>query len=102
MSTPQVLVSRVPSRPVRREDDGSIAIDLWLRREGAFDSDVALCLTPAEAEVLHAQTDPATSLPDCRRCSHDAAALTRAEAHHARPVPRNAVVRHGSGCLRGP
>jgi hypothetical protein len=50
-----VQVSRVPSKPVRREDDGSLAIDLWLRRDGVFDADVALHLTPAEAELLHAQ-----------------------------------------------
>lgn len=87
MSAPrntQTQVSRVPSRPVRREDDGAFAIDLWLRREGAFDSDVALRLTPAEAEVLHAQlcyalddetaavVVPEASLPDCRK-----SALTR-------------------------
>ncbi|MET8247332.1 hypothetical protein ABZV31_24655 [Streptomyces sp. NPDC005202] len=51
----RVQVSRVPNQPVRREDDGSFAIDLWLCRDGVFDSDVALRLTPAEAEVLHAQ-----------------------------------------------
>ncbi|MEE1751091.1 hypothetical protein, partial [Streptomyces sp. SP18CS02] len=51
----QVLVSRVPGKPERREADGSSAIDRWLRREGAFESDAALRLSPAEAEVLHAQ-----------------------------------------------
>ncbi|UUU23913.1 hypothetical protein [Streptomyces sp. DSM 40750] len=75
----RVQVSRVPSKPVRKEDDGAFSIDLWLRRDGAFDSDVALRLTPAEAEVLHAQLCyaldddtvtvivPETSVPDCRK-----------------------------------
>lgn len=79
MSAPQVGISRVPSKPVRREGDGSVAIDLWLRREGVFDSDVALRLTPAEAELLHAQlcyvlddetatlVTPEASRPDCRK-----------------------------------
>ncbi len=72
-------VSRVPSKPVRREEDGTLAIDLWLRRDGAFESDLALRLTPAEAEVLHAQLcyvlddatasviTPVSKLPDCRK-----------------------------------
>ncbi len=72
-------MSRVPGKPVRRGDDGTIAIDLWLRREGVFDTDLALRLTPAEAEVLHAQlcyaldeepvTTPANRTPDCRKPS---------------------------------
>ncbi|MFI8090904.1 hypothetical protein ACIF9R_21710 [Streptomyces sp. NPDC086080] len=69
----------MPSKPVRRQDDGSIAIDLWLRRDGVFDSDTVLRLSPAEAEVLHAQLcyvlddDTATLIvpeskrPDCRK-----------------------------------
>lgn len=69
----------MPGKPVRRDGDGSIAIDLWLRREGVFESDIALRLTPGEAEVLHAQLcyalddetatliTPATSRPDCRK-----------------------------------
>ncbi|GAA0924519.1 hypothetical protein [Streptomyces thermoalcalitolerans] len=75
----RVQVSRVPSKPVRRRDDGTIAIDLWLRRDGVFDADVALHLTPAEAELLHAQlcyaladepvTTPARHTPDCRKPS---------------------------------
>ncbi|MFE1174971.1 hypothetical protein [Streptomyces sp. NPDC058773] len=45
----------MPSKPVQREDDGQIAIHLWLRRDGKFDGDVALRLAPGEAELLHAQ-----------------------------------------------
>ncbi|MEV7293681.1 hypothetical protein AB0N79_18975 [Streptomyces microflavus] len=80
MGGPQdVRVSRVPSKPVRREADGSLAIDLWLRRDGAFEADASLRLTPAEAETLHAQlcyalddataalSSPASELPDCRK-----------------------------------
>jgi hypothetical protein len=75
----RVQVSRVPSKPVRREDDGSLAIDLWLRRDGIYDADAALRLTPAEAEVLHAQLCyvlddetaalivPESKRPDCRK-----------------------------------
>ena len=49
-------ISRVPSKPVQREDDGQIAIHLWLRRDGEFDGDVGvLRLAPGEAELLHAQ-----------------------------------------------
>jgi hypothetical protein len=72
-------VSRVPSKPVRREEDGTLVIDLWLRRSGAFESDLALRLTAAEAEVLHAQLcyalddttvsviTPVSKLPGCRK-----------------------------------
>ncbi len=79
MSAPRMQVSRVPSKPVRREEDGTLTIDLWLRRDGAFESDLALRLTPAEAEALHAQLcyalddetatliTPETSRPDCRK-----------------------------------
>lgn len=75
----EVRVSRVPSKPVRREADGSLFIDLWLRRGGAFEEDAALRLTPAEAEMLHAQLCyalddetaelgvPFAERPDCRR-----------------------------------
>jgi hypothetical protein len=75
----RVQVNRVPSKPVRRQQDGTIAIDLWLRRDGAFDSDAALHLTPAEAEVLHAQLCyvldddtvalivPESERPECRK-----------------------------------
>lgn len=48
-------VSRVPNRPVRREGDGCLAVDLWLQRDGTFAADLALRLSPAEAEMLHAQ-----------------------------------------------
>jgi hypothetical protein len=76
---PRLQVSRVPSKPVRRSEDGNIAIDVWLSREGAFDGDAALRLTPAEAEVLHAQLcyvlddetavliDPESKRPECRK-----------------------------------
>ncbi|MEU9761328.1 hypothetical protein AB0D98_16580 [Streptomyces sp. NPDC047987] len=79
MSAGQVRISRVPSKPVRREADGLLAIDLWLRRDGAFEADAALRLTPAEAEVLHAQLcyalddetagliNPVSARPDCRK-----------------------------------
>lgn len=75
---PRIHVSRVPSKPVSRRSDGTITIDLWLRREGLFDSDASLRLTPAEAEVLHAQLCyalddetatlivPETKRPECR------------------------------------
>ncbi|WP_327296249.1 hypothetical protein [Streptomyces sp. NBC_01197] len=88
MSADQVRVSRVPSKPVRREADGSLSIDLWLRRDGAFEADAALRLTPAEAETLHAQLcyalddttaaliTPATNQPDCRK----AVLVTRRQA----------------------
>lgn len=74
-NSPQVRVSRVPSKPVRRERDGFLAIDLWVRRDGSFESDVTPRLTPAEAETLHAQlcyalddttAVPTPDLPDCR------------------------------------
>ncbi|GAA1432434.1 hypothetical protein GCM10009601_53360 [Streptomyces thermospinosisporus] len=76
---PRVQVNRVPSKPVRREDDGTIAIDLWLCRDGVYDADTALRLSPAEAEVLHAQLCyalddttatlivPESKWPDCRK-----------------------------------
>lgn len=79
MSADQVRVSRVPSKPVRREVDGSLSIDLWFRRDGAFEADAALRLTPAEAETLHAQLcyalddttaaliTPEGKRPDCRK-----------------------------------
>ncbi|MFF8500272.1 hypothetical protein ACF07L_06370 [Streptomyces anulatus] len=80
MGGPQdVRVSRVPSKPVRREANRSLAIDLWLRRDGAFVADASLRLTPAEAENLHAQLcyalhdataaliSPASGLPYCRK-----------------------------------
>jgi len=73
-------ISRVPSKPVRRGEDGDLTIDLWwLTRDGGFETDLALRLTPAEAEVLHAQLcyvlddstasviTPVSKLPDCRK-----------------------------------
>lgn len=55
-ATPRGLrVDRVPSKPVQREPDGQYAIHLWLQRDGRFDGDLALRLSPAEAESLHAQ-----------------------------------------------
>ncbi|MEU0372093.1 hypothetical protein ABZ070_17875 [Streptomyces sp. NPDC006283] len=69
----------MPSKPVRREEDGTIAVGLWLHREGVFDSDAALRLPPAEAEILHAQLcyplddetatliTPPKQRPDCRK-----------------------------------
>ncbi|MEU6484452.1 hypothetical protein [Streptomyces sp. NPDC046887] len=81
-NTPPVQVRRVPSKPVRREEDGSIAIELWLRRERVFESDATLRLSPAEAEVLHAQLCyalddttadlvPLPERPDCRKAILD-------------------------------
>ncbi|NBM18692.1 hypothetical protein [Streptomyces sp. GC420] len=79
MSAPRMQVSRVPSKPVRREEDGTLTIDLWLRRDGAFETDLALRLTSAEAEILHAQLcyalddetaaliTPESKRPDCRK-----------------------------------
>jgi hypothetical protein len=78
-SNARVQVSRVPSKPVRRQDDGTIAVDLWLRRDGVFEADAALHLTPVEAELLHAQlcyalvevpADPIVPVakrPECRK-----------------------------------
>lgn len=78
-SAPRMQISRVPSKPVRRDEDGALTIDLWLRRDGGFESDLALRLSPAEAEVLHAQLcyalddetasviTPVSKLPDCRK-----------------------------------
>ncbi|MGW0465328.1 hypothetical protein ACWDX6_08665 [Streptomyces sp. NPDC003027] len=70
-------ISRVPSKPVLRDADGSLSIPLWLQRDGRFDTDVALRLTPGEAEMLHAQlcfaldgepvTTPRAQTPDCRK-----------------------------------
>lgn len=70
-------ISCVPCKPVTREPDGSLAIPLWLQRDGRFDADLALRLSPAEAEHLHAQlcraldgqpvTTPADRTPECRQ-----------------------------------
>ncbi|MHB9860155.1 hypothetical protein [Streptomyces sp. YIM S03343] len=75
----RMQISRVPSRPVRREQDGTLTIDLWLCRDAKFETDLALRLTAAEAELLHAQLcyaldeevapviTPESKLPDCRK-----------------------------------
>jgi hypothetical protein len=73
----RLRISRVPSKPVRREADGGFTVDLWLQREGTFVADLPLLLTPSEAEMLHAQLcyvlgdEPVTPLPDgvpdCRK-----------------------------------
>jgi hypothetical protein len=64
---------------VRQEEDGSYTVHLWLTYDGKFDGDLALRLTPAEAETLHAQlcfaldeepvTTPANRTPECRKPS---------------------------------
>ncbi|MDJ1138378.1 hypothetical protein [Streptomyces iconiensis] len=75
-------ISRVPGKPLHRDADGRYAIPLWLLRNGKFDGDIALQLSPAEAEMLHAQlcfaldvepepvTTPADQTPDCRKHTH--------------------------------
>ncbi|MEV5508972.1 hypothetical protein [Streptomyces orinoci] len=83
MGTPQphtpygLRISRVPCKPVHRDEDGNLTIPLWLERDGRFDADLSLRLSPAEAEHLHAQlcraldgmpvTTPPAHTPDCRR-----------------------------------
>jgi hypothetical protein len=78
-NAPRMQISRVPSKPVRRAEDGTLTIDLWLSRDGTFETDLALRLTGTEAEILHAQLcyalddrtasviTPASKLPDCRK-----------------------------------
>lgn len=73
-------ISRIPNRPVERTTDGHLTIHLWLQRDTRFEADLALRLTPAEAEVLHAQlcyaldaepiTTPPNNTPDCRKPNH--------------------------------
>ncbi|MCA6094310.1 hypothetical protein LE181_19335 [Streptomyces sp. SCA3-4] len=70
-------IRRVPSEPVRREADGSLAVRLWLERHGRFHADLVLRLSAAEAEHLHTQlcraldgmpvTTPADRTSDCRK-----------------------------------
>jgi hypothetical protein len=70
-------INRVPGKPVRLEDDGRYALHLWLQQDGRFDGDTALRMSPAEAELLHAQlclalsdapvTTHPTHTPDCRK-----------------------------------
>ncbi|MFW6695128.1 hypothetical protein [Streptomyces sp. MAR4 CNX-425] len=79
--TPGLRINRVPNRPVRRAQDGSLTIALWLQRDGRFNADVPLRLSADEAELLHAQlcyaldNEPVPELtdhiPDCRRTTAD-------------------------------
>jgi hypothetical protein len=72
-----VHLTRVPTKRVHREADGNVVIPLWLQREGTFDMDLVLRMSPAEAELLHAQlchalddvpvTTPAETTPVCRQ-----------------------------------
>ncbi|MCQ6552393.1 hypothetical protein NPS70_04145 [Streptomyces sp. C10-9-1] len=72
----RMRISRVPGKPVRRDRDGGLVVDLWLTRAGAFATDLPLRLTPDEAEVLHAQLcfalddvplpEAGQRVPDCR------------------------------------
>lgn len=48
-------ITRVPTKPVRREENGRITIPLWLQRNSAHHTDLDLTLSPAEAEVLYAE-----------------------------------------------
>lgn len=48
-------IDRVPAKPVRRAEDGRVSVPLWLLRDGVYHSDLDLCLSPVEAELLHAQ-----------------------------------------------
>lgn len=48
-------ISRVPAKPVRRVEDGRVSVPLWLLRDGVYHSDLDLRLSPAEAELLHAE-----------------------------------------------
>lgn len=78
-------ISRVPGKPVQREADGRYAVHLWLQQHGRFDGDCALRLSPAEAEVLHAQLcyalgdEPVATHPDhtpaCRKDPQGVAGL---------------------------
>lgn len=70
-------INRTPTKPVRREPDGSLAVPLWLERHGRFHADLVLRLSTTEAEHLHAQlcraldgapvTTPADRTPGCRK-----------------------------------
>jgi hypothetical protein len=72
-------IDRIPGKAVRRdEDDGRITVPLWLLRNGEHRADLDLTLSPAEAEVLHAQLCYALAalplapleggrMPDCRK-----------------------------------
>jgi hypothetical protein len=47
-------IDRIPGRPLRRTEEGRMALPLWLAKDGEHIVDVELTLTPAEAEQLHA------------------------------------------------
>ncbi|WP_327189856.1 hypothetical protein [Streptomyces xinghaiensis] len=82
-----LCVSRVPGKPVAWEADGRLAVHLWLRQDGRFDTDLALRLSVAEAEVLHAQlcyaladepvTTPPGATPYCRSHQREDVAARR-------------------------
>lgn len=48
-------IDRIAGRPVHRDDDGHYVLPLWLLRDGEHRADLPLNLSPAEAEILHAQ-----------------------------------------------
>jgi hypothetical protein len=59
---------------VRRDGEGHYVLPLWLLRDGEYRADLSLTLSPAEAEMLHAQLCRAPDGepvppdgPDCRR-----------------------------------
>ncbi|MEV0371398.1 hypothetical protein AB0I10_16485 [Streptomyces sp. NPDC050636] len=70
-------ISRVPGKPVQRDEYGDYEIHLWLRHDGKFDGDITLQLSPCETELLHAQLcfaldgEPVTTYadvtPGCRK-----------------------------------
>ncbi|MGW8376453.1 hypothetical protein [Streptomyces sp. ODS28] len=51
---PTWRIHHVPAKPVRRSPDG-ITIPLWLLQNDTHHCDLDLSLTPAQAELLHAQ-----------------------------------------------
>lgn len=67
-------IDTIPGRPVRRDQAGRYELPLWLLRDGEHRADLPLTLSPAEAEMLHAQICRALDgepvppdAPDCRR-----------------------------------
>lgn len=77
-------VDRVPSKPVEREADGRYALHLWLQHEGKFGGDLALRLSPAEAESLHAQLCYALDGEAARRRGGDRCPSRRRHRHRHR------------------